>query len=294
MKSAIEDVAIEIGSQLAPKLEILMEKFGPIIEQAAPVMVDLFEKLWTAIEALGTFLQPLLDKALPALKTIFENLKEPVEKVLGFLATLGETVLKTVVDLITNEEFQQAAKDIGDSIGEFATSAKKLLESDLAQFLLDVSSKTVIRGLRDLGEMLAKVSATLFALNTAMDLLSGKKIDASLTTSKLLDGLQTVTGVNFRGIIEGITKRDLPQFAEGGIVMPRAGGTMGVIGEAGQAEAVIPLDRLESMMSGNGVGSSYNITINAGVGSDPVSIGRYVTDAIKRYESVGGKVFARA
>jgi len=41
-------------------------------------------------------------------------------------------------------------------------------------------------------------------------------------------------------------------------------------------------------------GSNINITINAGIGSDPVSIGRGVVDAIKRYESVSGKVFVSA
>lgn len=69
-----------------------------------------------------------------------------------------------------------------------------------------------------------------------------------------------------------------------------------VVGEAGP-EVVMPLDRFENLMGigrGSGPGSTYNITINAGVGSDPVSIGRYVTDAIKRYEAVSGKVFVSA
>ena len=69
-----------------------------------------------------------------------------------------------------------------------------------------------------------------------------------------------------------------------------------IVGEAGP-EVVMPLDRFEGLLGiGNGKpqGNTYNITINAGVGSDPVSIGRYVTDAIKRYESVSGKVFASA
>jgi hypothetical protein len=77
--------------------------------------------------------------------------------------------------------------------------------------------------------------------------------------------------------------------AEGGIVLPRPGGTLAQIGEAGKAEAVIPLDRLAGMG-----GNNYSITINAGVGSDPVAIGRYVTEAIKKYERVSGKVFANA
>jgi hypothetical protein len=83
--------------------------------------------------------------------------------------------------------------------------------------------------------------------------------------------------------------REIPQMAKGGIVMPRPGGVLANLAEAGKPEAVIPLDRM-----GEFGGSTYNITINAGVGSDPVSIGRFVTDAINRYESVSGKVFASA
>lgn len=47
------------------------------------------------------------------------------------------------------------------------------------------------------------------------------------------------------------------QLAEGGIVMPRAGGTQATIGEGGQAEAVIPLDRAGEFGLGGG-----GVTIN--------------------------------
>jgi TP901 family phage tail tape measure protein len=44
--------------------------------------------------------------------------------------------------------------------------------------------------------------------------------------------------------------------------------------------------------AGNGdAGATYNITINTGIGTDPVSVGREVVNAIKRFESVSGKVF---
>lgn len=52
--------------------------------------------------------------------------------------------------------------------------------------------------------------------------------------------------------------------AEGGIVMPRPGGTQATIGEAGQAEAVIPLDRAGEFGLGGG-GTSISITVNGGM-----------------------------
>lgn len=50
-------------------------------------------------------------------------------------------------------------------------------------------------------------------------------------------------------------------FAAGGIVMPRQGGTRAIIGEAGSPEAVIPLD---SMKGKQMLGGGVNITIQAG------------------------------
>jgi hypothetical protein len=55
--------------------------------------------------------------------------------------------------------------------------------------------------------------------------------------------------------------------------------------------APVPLTSASNEAS---AGSTYNITVNAGVGTDPVSVGREVVNAIKRYESVSGKVFVSA
>jgi hypothetical protein len=63
------------------------------------------------------------------------------------------------------------------------------------------------------------------------------------------------------------------------------------IAEGGQAEAVIPLNRLGDF-SGKG-GNTYNINVNAGVGSG-ATIGKAVVDAIKAYERTSGPVFQGA
>jgi uncharacterized phage infection (PIP) family protein YhgE len=74
------------------------------------------------------------------------------------------------------------------------------------------------------------------------------------------------------------------KFAKGGIVM---GATNAIIGEAGP-EAVIPLNKA------NGMGNTYNLTINAGIGTDGNAVGRQIVDAIKRFEKTSGPVFASA
>ena len=74
-------------------------------------------------------------------------------------------------------------------------------------------------------------------------------------------------------------------FADGGVVK-RA--TMGLVGEAGP-EAIIPLDRWDGL---NGGGPTYNITVNAGMGTNGAEVGREIVSAIKRYERTSGQVFA--
>jgi hypothetical protein len=57
-----------------------------------------------------------------------------------------------------------------------------------------------------------------------------------------------------------------PTFAEGGIVQPQRGGVQAIVAEAGQSEAIIPLDRLDSMLaragSVGGDGGMMNLVVN--------------------------------
>jgi hypothetical protein len=69
--------------------------------------------------------------------------------------------------------------------------------------------------------------------------------------------------------------------AKGGIVT-RA--TQALIGESG-AEAVIPLDRLDSMGS-----KTINITVNAGMGADESVISNTIVDALRKYERRNGYI----
>ena len=69
-------------------------------------------------------------------------------------------------------------------------------------------------------------------------------------------------------------------FAKGGIVTSPM---IGMVGESG-AEAIIPLDRLGNM------GSTYNISVTAGMGADGKDIGTQIVNALKRYERTNGAI----
>ena len=75
------------------------------------------------------------------------------------------------------------------------------------------------------------------------------------------------------------------KLAEGGVVRRPS---IAMIGEKGP-EAVVPLNK----MGGMG-GATYNITVNAGIGSSGPEIGRQIVEAIKKFERSSGPVFQGA
>ena len=76
------------------------------------------------------------------------------------------------------------------------------------------------------------------------------------------------------------------RMAKGGIV---TGPTNAVIGEAGP-EAVVPLSGANSTK----LGTTYNIVVNAGIGTSGSQVGKEIVDAIKKFEKTSGPVFASA
>jgi len=69
-------------------------------------------------------------------------------------------------------------------------------------------------------------------------------------------------------------------------------------GEAG-AEAVIPLNSTSAMNmlrdavgGGGGTTNVYNLTVNAGLGTDPDELGRTIVESIKRFEKRNGQAFS--
>jgi len=63
-----------------------------------------------------------------------------------------------------------------------------------------------------------------------------------------------VPGIGGRSLGFSIPKVPVPRLAEGGVVQARSGGTLALLGEAGENEAVIPLSKLERMLGGSGGG----------------------------------------
>lgn len=288
LKSRLMDVAIEIGGQLAPRLLDLLDRFAPLIDEAAPALLRLFDNIQEIFQTNYDKLSPLVEDALPHLKTLFENMKTPIKQVSDFLAILAETVLVSVTRLVTNEYFLGALDRIGRAFGTIMEQVGELIKQPIVQFLIDLTGGIIITGLSILAETFQFLADVITRVVDAIKAFNRTPIAPKGGLGGMGGGMSSVSGFD---INRGSTTY-VPGMANGGIVLPTPGGTLAIIGEAGQSEAVIPLDRLDSMM-GRG-GGNISITVNAGMGADGQDIGRKIVDEIIRYERSSGRVFARA
>lgn len=299
LRSNVEVAAIEVGEELVPYLSDLVEGLIPLIEEHLPTVVGFFEDLASNVSDLADEFQPHIDEVLPTISGLFEDFEEPLDNVNSFLRTIGEETLETVKNIMEDERFQEGVRKLGENVGELAVEAERFVESEIGEALQYIGQEFIIRGINGLASGVGFLADRLEDLNNAQEAFGQgnfvqgiRDLDNLFANLFLNQGLRDFFGYNEPEMTgSGSPAGEFPNFADGGIVKARPGGLIGRIGEAGRDEAVIPLDRAGNLMAGGG-GNTINITVNAGMGSDPVSVGREVVNAIKRYENTNGKVFA--
>ena len=136
----------------------------------------------------------------------------------------------------------------------------------------------VIEGLANIANMSAttpeQVNAAIHSDPAARNALNFSGVQSTNNTTGQAN-INRFTG-NFSTVGAGV-----PQMASGGVILPRAGGTLVNVGEAGSAEAIVPLDK-----AGIGGSNVYYININKASVN-----GQEVVRAIMDYEKTNGRKF---
>ena len=206
--------------------------------------------------------QTMLDEAVHGAKVGSDAYTEALEKVNEAKAAQVNASDK-VIDALEREkdavekltEAEEKRRDAGKGV-----PAALKRTADAAQEVVDVVTAVV-------APVVAAVAAVVETVsNVASKTAEQVAVDAGYLTQEQAGALEQRRGI--RG------------FATGGIVTKPM---MGLVGEAG-AEAIIPLDRLGNM------GSTYNISVTAGMGADGKDIGTQIVNALKRYERTNGAI----
>jgi hypothetical protein len=129
------------------------------------------------------------------------------------------------------------------------------------------------------------------ALNWVIDKWNNFKLDIRLPDSIFGISLGRFAGMGFT-----IDPPNIPRFAMGGVVQPRPGGVLGIIGEAGRAERIEPLDNsglskrdraMIQMLSGGRGGGGPTINVYPSAGMDERELAEMVSRKLAYQMRVG-------
>jgi phage-related protein len=326
MGLAMDNIKEAVGTMLLP----VLDKLATWLQDVVPKVQDFFKQLKDPTTEVGGAWKTLTD----ILKTVFTFIKDNIAPIGAFVGvilavkgavelwTISQTILNAVmtanpigliviavaalvagiVYLATQTTFFQ---DTWKAMSEFFTDSVKVLGdvwNGFIGFLTDAwgnitaAFTTVFDGIGTLFKGYVNMWIGIFEsfINFFVNGINGTLQGLNI----VLDGIKTATGGTINLRVAEMAKVSLPRLANGGIVPAQIGGQQVTVGEGGQAEAIIPLNRLSDMMTlpkkAPAQGSSVNVIINAGMGADGGSIARQLVTVLKKYERTNGAVWQSA
>ena len=284
-------IFFEIIATILPVFVELLDELLPVFAELAPVIADVF---MSALDALLPVFMTLIDLLIPIIKTLLPVVADLIKTLAPIVITLieaflplVEAVLPVLIDLLDflMPIFEVVAEmlavllvsSIGFLVEKFETFMAFL--GEFSTFFADVFGGIkdffggIVNGMIGMFEGFA--NNVIGGVNAIIRAFNRLKIDVPATA------FSDAFTIGFN--LPELSKISLPRvaLADGGIV---TGPMNALIGEAGP-EAVIPLDKMGSM------GATYNITVNAGMGSSGAQLGEQIVSAIKTYERSSGRVF---
>jgi hypothetical protein len=316
---AFENIKESVGAALTPAFEAFA-KF--LIEEVIPPVTKFFDEDFPRFLVA---LQPVVDGVIAFLNDVGESLK-------GFLdidedTSLIEGILEKLAELKDNPEFiafidtmGEIFEEIGDvlpgivtNLGSLALKLDPLLKGTLQNVIpLARDFGTILDGIDfflgeiidSFGEFEVETPGFLSVLDRFLNPMARLQVAARAVAdavNAVVDALQRVKDAGGKPLVALMQSTFDPTRgfqlgsgrAVGGPVSARDSFLVGERGPEiftpGVGGFITPNNRL-----GGGGGSTYNITVNAGMGSNGAQLGEQIVNAIKRYERSSGPVFASA
>ena len=308
------------------KLEMLQNRFGEVQEVVGAALLPVLNRLldWLegpglrAVEDFGAwFANDGIDAVSDFVKVISEMAEDgrlvpnvvagmgaitaaqwamnaamaanPVGVVVAGIVALGALGVAIVANWndITKVVYKSTGgivKSLGNIVVGVASGIQNVINSILGGLRVLAGPINALAGLFGVGGIALPSSVDFVSRLRSFTNNVGEAIDAGSLggIDYLNDGLQVGSP---RTPASGVDRR----MARGGLV---SGPQRVMLGEGGP-EVVAPYDQFVKSL-GAGGGSTYNVTVTAGMGADGVLIGREIVKAIKRYERASGPVFVGA
>jgi phage-related protein len=276
-------------------LTFFQEDFIPLVTATAEILTA----IWQAFADFFTeYVWPIVKAAFEGITSVIDNFWDVIKAMVNLVKALfsGDfkevwfalrTLVGEVIDLIVDYfiflpgRIWNAARPL---IGKFA-----LIVSDFTVYLF----QKILNLIQSIPDQIVE-----FISGIASDILSIGKDIGSWIIDGLVNAIKAAAGAvmdavksiipDVGGMVSGAIGKvgGWLGLAEGGIVNSP---TLALIGEAGP-EAVVPLDKAYGAAALGGMGTTFNITVNAGMGTDGRQVGNQIVSALKQWERTNGSL----
>ena len=218
-------------------IQIAFKIIGDTISTVSKFVKGVFDLVWPYVWGL---FKSVIGNIVTEVRSGFEIVKNLIMIPMAYIK--GE--IKVTWDIISGI-FNVAMDLLTGKTGKAWTDIKNMISSvinDVAGTL-----RSVWNGLAGIAK--AAFEGVLAAVRDPINAIIG-------LVNMAIDGLNSVH-ISIPSWIPGIGGKSfgvhiphIPTLADGGIVLPRPGGTLALVGEGGQSEAVLPLSKLSAMLGG--------------------------------------------
>jgi len=249
--------------------DFFMEYVYPIVQAAIEAVISVLGNFWDVIKATVALIKALFSGDF---EEVWYKLRTLVGEVIQYIVDLF-IVLPARILAASQELIQVFLKMVAMFTIYLADKLVDLIlwiPEQIKEFLTGIAKDIYHLG-RDIGSWI---------INGLIDMIKG----AAAAVMSAVQSIMPDVGGMVQGAIGGIggaIKGLIPGLAHGGIVTSP---TLAVVGEAGP-EAVIPLNK-----AGNLGSPVYNITVNAGMGTDGHQVGNQIVSALKQWERTNGSL----
>ncbi|MFE3073106.1 phage tail protein [Streptomyces sp. NPDC059247] len=244
------------GNFLVRLLELFMPLIEKIVEMAArsKTMQTIMKKAFSGIKAvIGSVMKavgPIMKKAGTLIKTVWNGIRTAISAVVKAVATVVKTYVKIWKTVITTvmTAIRAVISTVWNGIKAVITPVINWIKSAIPKAFSAVKDKmsSIWNGLKDIASRAFNgiKDGVRSPINSVIGLIN--RMIGSLNSVKVsVPGWVPVVG----GKTFGVNLPTIPMLATGGVVMPRQGGVPAILAEAGEAEAVLPLSKLDRLLA---------------------------------------------
>ncbi|MFH9265764.1 phage tail protein [Streptomyces sp. NPDC017546] len=247
-KSMRGNIVGQLLSLLAPLIEkvVDMAARSKTLQKVLKVAFGAIKKVISAVmKAVG----PIMSKAGALMKSVWNGIKKAVTVVIKAVAgviTKNFNAWRKIITTVMNA-VRGVISSVWNGIKRVITPVVNWIRNTVPQAFSRVKERlsSIWGGLQSIasrafgritGAVKGPINAVIRLINSAIGSLNRIKVS-------IPGWVPGVGGKSF-----GISLPRIPQLAAGGIVQPRNGGVHAIVAEAGEAEAVLPLSKLDRLL----------------------------------------------